>query len=218
MRSRSVTGTQSAVTFVLLAALLGLRGGGVIGSQAQAGDPILAAPKRAEGEGPFTRLILRGANLIDGTGAPLAGPVDIVIQGNRIARVAVVGVPRAPIDPARRPKAQPGDKEIDLAGHYVLPGFIDAHAHIGGRNQQTPAEYVYKLWMAHGVTTVMDPGSDNGLDVDGGEQAQERGKRDHRAAHPGVCALRPGARRPDRDARGSRAPGWRRRLTRAPTG
>src|SRR5262249_36361882 len=36
--------------------------------------------------------------------------------------------------------------------------------HIGGAAQGTPAEYVYKLWMAHGVTTVREPGSFNGVD------------------------------------------------------
>jgi imidazolonepropionase-like amidohydrolase len=47
---------------------------------------------------------------------------------------------------------------------YVLPGFVDLHGHIGGAAQGTPAEYVYKLWMAHGITTVRDPGSGNGVD------------------------------------------------------
>lgn len=37
---------------------------------------------------------------------------------------------------------------------YVMPGFVDAHAH-GGSPQKAPdLEYVYKLWLAHGVTTV----------------------------------------------------------------
>jgi hypothetical protein len=41
-----------------------------------------APPRRAdEGEGPFERLIIRGATLIDGTGAPPVGPMDIVIEG-----------------------------------------------------------------------------------------------------------------------------------------
>src|SRR5260370_14350025 len=40
---------------------------------------IPPAPPRAEGEAPFARLILRGATVIDGTGAPAIGPVDIVI-------------------------------------------------------------------------------------------------------------------------------------------
>ena len=41
------------------------------------------APPRAEGEGPFDRLIIRGVHMIDGTGSPATGPVDIVVEGNR---------------------------------------------------------------------------------------------------------------------------------------
>ncbi len=124
---------------------------------------VQKAPPRAEGDGPFARLILRGATLIDGTGAPPVGPVDIVVEQNRIRSIQSVGYPGVPIDPARRPKAGPGDKELDLGGMYVLPGFIDMHAHIGGAPQGTPAEYVFKLWMGHGVTTIREPGSGNGL-------------------------------------------------------
>jgi hypothetical protein len=124
---------------------------------------IPPAPPRAEGEGPFARLILRGATVIDGTGAPPIGPVDIVIENNRIVRVESVGQPGG-IDPDKRPKAQKGDKEIDLSGQFVLPGFVDMHAHIGGKEQGTPAEYVFKLWMGHGVTTIRDPGSFDGTD------------------------------------------------------
>ncbi|MFX6281328.1 hypothetical protein ABTF86_19910, partial [Acinetobacter baumannii] len=36
--------------------------------------------------------------------------------------------------------------------------------HIGGKEQGTPAEYVFKLWMAHGITTIRDPSCGNGLD------------------------------------------------------
>src|SRR6202035_4622584 len=117
------------------------------------GAPPDAGPApRAEGEGPFHRLILRGATLIDGTGAPPIGPVDIVIAGNRIASVESVGNPGAPIDPEARPKAAAGDRELDLAGMYVLPGFIDLYGHLG-----EPLDYVAKLWLAHGVTTVREP-------------------------------------------------------------
>ncbi len=125
---------------------------------------VQPAPNRGldEGEGPFERLIIRGATVIDGTGAPPRGPMDVVIEGNRIRRVASVGSPGAPIDESGRP--QDATKEIDAHGMYVLPGFVDLHGHIGGRSQGTPAEYVYKLWMAHGVTTVRDPGSGNGVD------------------------------------------------------
>jgi imidazolonepropionase-like amidohydrolase len=118
--------------------------------------------RSGEGEGPFDRLIIRGATLIDGTGAPPMGPVDIVIERNVIREVRSVGAPQLPIREEGRPRN--ATKEIDATGMYVLPGFVDLHGHIGGSRQGTPAEYVYKLWLAHGVTTVRDPGSGNGVD------------------------------------------------------
>ncbi|HUP60195.1 MAG TPA: amidohydrolase family protein [Thermoanaerobaculia bacterium] len=120
------------------------------------------APDRrpGEGEGPYKRLVIRGVTVIDGTGAPPFGPADIVIEGNRITEVRSVGYPKVAIDAERRPKG--GDREIDASGMYVLPGFIDMHGHIGGNDQGTSAEYVFKLWLAHGITTIREPGSGNG--------------------------------------------------------
>ena len=152
-------------------------------------EPIQGAPPRADGEGPWPRLVLRNATLVDGTGAPPVGPVDIVIEGNRIAAVKIVGSPGVAIDLEQRPKAE-GGHEIDLAGAWVLPGFVDMHGHIGGKEQGTPAEYVYKLWMGHGITTVRDPGSGNGLELDSRAEGEEREERDHRAPHRGVLDLR----------------------------
>ncbi len=152
---------KTKITFVagLICLLMASAGGAQ-----QKPKSIPEAPPRAEGEGPFERLILRGGILIDGTGAPPIGPVDIVIEKNRIVNIKSVGYPGLPIDPKKRPKANAGDKELDVEGMYILPGFIDMHAHIGGVRQGTPAEYVFKLWMGHGITTIRDPGSGNGLD------------------------------------------------------
>jgi imidazolonepropionase-like amidohydrolase len=136
----------------------------VAAAAASAVAQIEPAPDRQRGEGPFEQLILRNAVVVDGTGAPPVGPVDIVIEGERIADVVGVGAPGLPIDPERRPALVEGGTEIDLEGAYVLPGLIDMHGHIGGEAQGTPAEYVFKLWLAHGITTVRDPGSFNGLD------------------------------------------------------
>jgi hypothetical protein len=122
------------------------------------------SPPRAEGEGPWPQLIIRGVTLINGNGAPPIGPVDIVVENNVIARVATVGSPGAPINPDRRPKLAEGGFELDAEGMYLLPGFVDLHGHIGGSEQGAGAEYVFKLWLAHGITTVRDPGSGNGLD------------------------------------------------------
>lgn len=120
------------------------------------------APPRNEGDGPWPQLIIRGVTLINGTLSPPLGPVDIVVEGNKIVRIANVGAPGAPINPVRRPKLVSGGKEINAEGMFLMPGFVDTHAHIGG-SQAPNAEYVFKLWMAHGVTTIADPGSMNGL-------------------------------------------------------
>ncbi len=125
---------------------------------------IPKAPDRKEGEGPYTQLILRGAIVINGTGAPAFGPCDIVIEKNRIVQVATVGNPGVAIPIESRPKLKEGGKEINCEGMYVLPGFIDMHTHIGGKAQGVPAEYVFKLWMAHGITTVREVMTGNGLE------------------------------------------------------
>jgi hypothetical protein len=127
------------------------------------GAQITKAPLVKEGEGPYTQLIIRGVTLINGTGAPPFGPVDIVIEKNRIVKIQNVGSPSLPINAARRPALKEGGKEINCEGMYAMPGLIDMHGHIGGKDQGTPAEYVFKLWMAHGITTIRDPSAGNGL-------------------------------------------------------
>lgn len=126
------------------------------GETVAAGQPLVEA--RADGEGPYNRLILRNAILIDGTGAPAQGPFDIVIANDKIDQIKSIGSPGA-ID--ERERAQAGDREIDLTGHYVMPGFIDSHVHLHTLQdgQAVPPDYVLKLWLAHGVTTVRDVGS-----------------------------------------------------------
>ncbi len=116
--------------------------------------------------GPYQRLVIRGATVIDGTGAPPIGPMDIVVEQDRITEMRTVGHPGLPINERGRPA--PGEHEIDADGMFVLPGFVDAHAHIGfpqqGRHGDlAPADYIYSLWLGHGVTTVREVGSMNGL-------------------------------------------------------
>ncbi|HQU59003.1 MAG: amidohydrolase family protein [Phaeodactylibacter sp.] len=125
---------------------------------------VREAPGRQEGEGPFSQLIIRGVTLINGNGAPPRGPIDIVVENNRIVTIAVVGNPGVPIDPMGRPQLKAGGRELDCEGMYLLPGFVDMHGHIGGQAQGADAEYVFKLWMGHGITTIRDPACGNGLD------------------------------------------------------
>lgn len=126
-------------------------------------DKVAKAPPRAEGDGPWPQLIIRGVTLINGNGAPPVGPVDIVCEQNIIKKIANVGYPGLPIDTARRPKLAPGGHEIDCEGMFLMPGFVDMHGHIGG-DQAPSAEYVFKLWLGHGITTIRDPACGNGLE------------------------------------------------------
>ncbi len=115
------------------------------------------------GDGPFEQLIIRGATLINGNGSPPQGPVDVVVENNRITEVRSVGYPGVAIDPNKRPVLKPGGREIEAEGMYLLPGFVDMHGHIGGKAQGAEPDYVFKLWMAHGITTVREP-SGRGID------------------------------------------------------
>ncbi len=105
-------------------------------------QPLKPAPDRREGEGvgPFDTLVIKNAIVINGTGSPPFGPTNIVIKQNRI-------------DSIGRAEIKDADFVVDATGMYVMPGFIDMHAHQGSREKAPEAEYVYKLWMAHGITT-----------------------------------------------------------------
>ena len=113
-------------------------------------------------QGPFNQLIIRGVTLINGNGAPPVGPVDIVVKNNIITKIQTVGFPG--IETNRKgPKLEKDGFEIDCTGMYLLPGLIDMHGHIGGNSQGASPEYVFKLWLAHGITTIREP-SGRGID------------------------------------------------------
>jgi imidazolonepropionase-like amidohydrolase len=111
------------------------------------------------------RLVIRNATVVDGNGTPARGPFDIVLDGNVIADVV-------PLDPvavrwgrARRPE---GDVVIDATGKFVLPGLINAHAHLQSHRSGRSLggyDYVLRLWLANGITSVREvgPESDTGI-------------------------------------------------------
>jgi cytosine/adenosine deaminase-related metal-dependent hydrolase len=119
----------------------------------------------------YNRLLIRNAMVIDGAGNPARGPMDIVIEGSTIASIR----PARPINEfgtaSRAPRAESRepqyDRIIDATGMYVTPGIVDLHGHImfGRNNQPWPKDYVYKLWLAHGITTIREPGSGEGTDT-----------------------------------------------------
>ena len=129
---------------------------------AQSFTPRSEIAPRSLGEGPYERLVIRGATVIDGAGAPPIGPMDIVVENGRIAEIVSVGAPGLPIEESQRPPA--GRREIDASGMYVLPGFISLHAHIHDESsgQGVSPDYIFRLWLAHGITTVRDLGNNRG--------------------------------------------------------
>ena len=116
------------------------------------GDAPAPARKPGEGVGPFKKMVIRGVTLIDGTGGPPLSPMDIVVEGNKITSVRQAGWPGLPEQANREPRDF--DHEIDGKGMYVMPGFVDMHVHGSGRGKAPDMSYAYKLWLAHGVTTV----------------------------------------------------------------
>jgi len=136
-----------ATTLAVLVAAIGT--GLATGNAAAQG--LIPAPDRREGEGagPFGKLIIVGGILIDGSGAPPRGPVTITIEGNRITSIQ---------DGAMAPRPRDAEHLIDANGMYILPGFVDMHAHLGDPRKAPEAEYCYKLWLGHGVTTVRGVG------------------------------------------------------------
>ncbi len=119
---------------------------------------IVDSPERQEFEGPYTQLIIRNATLIEGSLAPPIKPVHIVIENGRIKSIHLINAVGSSAYSRGVPELKPGGREIDATGMYVMPGLIDAHQHIGAN-----PEYQFKLDLAHGITTIREPGSGNGL-------------------------------------------------------
>lgn len=138
---------------VCLAVLLGSSAPSALAAVTNVPAP---ARKAGEGAGPYNRMVIRGVTLIDGSGAPPRGPVDIVIERNRITDIRQAGTPGLPLKADREPRVF--DYELDATGMYALPGFIDMHVHASGDDKAPDMSYSYKLWLAHGITTVRGVG------------------------------------------------------------
>ena len=97
---------------------------------------------------PVGTVVLRGARIISMKGDEVIPSGDIVVRDNRIAAVGATGSVTVPA----------GARVIDVAGKTILPGYVDAHAHMWpafGVHRSQPWEYLANL--AYGVTTTRDP-------------------------------------------------------------
>jgi N-acyl-D-amino-acid deacylase len=82
-------------------------------------------------------LVIRGGNLVDGSGGPI-GVADVAVNGGVIAAVGTdVGA---------------GTREIDATGLLVTPGFVDVHTHYDAQATWDPF-LTPSSW--HGVTTAV---------------------------------------------------------------
>ena len=88
-------------------------------------------------------LLIRGARIIDGRGAPPTPPRDVLVQSGHIARIGPSGTLKAPM----------GARTINASGKTLLPGLFDLHVHLG-EGFPSP-EFLY-----YGVLSVRDVGSD----------------------------------------------------------
>ena len=144
--------------------------------------------------GPYDRLVIQGATLIDGTGGPPVAPVDIVVEGGTITDVRRVSA----LDLARGADRASGERTIDARGMWVMPGIIDAHTHLG-HGDEIPGDYIPKLWLGHGITTVRtftSGGGDPAIEIARRQDAGEEASR-------GCCPTCSG-----RSARRPRPRGW----------
>ena len=92
---------------------------------------------------PKSTIVLRGATIITSKGDEVLSNADIVITDNRIAAVGK-GV-----------KVPAGAKVIDARGKFIVPGFVDTHAHWEFRTHDVlePQNWSLIANLAYGVTS-----------------------------------------------------------------
>ncbi len=96
-------------------------------------------------------VIIRGGQLFDSNTGRMKPVEAVVIVGERISEVVPAGQPVS---------IPPGATFVEAAGKFLLPGLIDAHAHVAhvlGEAGVT-AEEILPLYLANGVTTLRDVG------------------------------------------------------------
>jgi imidazolonepropionase-like amidohydrolase len=114
--------------------------------------PSASPDARAQTDGSYT--VLTGARLIDGTGRPPIEGAAVLLHDGRIESAGPIAAVKIPV----------GASRIDLSGKTLVPGFINAHAHVNAAEGSTrPIRdqllAQLRLYADYGVTTVFVLGS-----------------------------------------------------------
>jgi len=111
----------------------------------------------AEADAPDGRIALVGGRVVtmrDAYGRQeVLEKATILVNGNRIETVGSSDEVEVPV----------GYRSIDVAGHTIIPGLVDAHAHGAMSNDQLQPRQNWMQFanLAFGVTTIHDPSNDN---------------------------------------------------------
>ena len=110
---------------------------------------------KALADKPTGKLALIGATVITMNGDEVIPNATILIDRNRITYVGTGDNIRYGSD----------FKQIDVTGKYIMPGFVDAHAHIGtGSNGIAPrTNSGFLASLAFGTTTMHDPSNETSM-------------------------------------------------------
>jgi Tol biopolymer transport system component/imidazolonepropionase-like amidohydrolase len=106
----------------------------------------------AHGAANGSTLVVHAGRLWDGRAADPQTDMDVVIDGNRIARVE-----------KHRAELHTG-RVVDASNETVIPGLIEIHSHL----RKLYGEVLGRIWLSWGITTVRNPAAN------GYEAAEER--------------------------------------------
>lgn len=117
-------------------------------AQAKTFDVDVSLPRDV----PEGILALHGATVLTMTNAGDLENADILVESNRIASVGTEGSFAVPADAV----------DIDLSGRFIVPGFVDTHAHwVATRRGAIECQpWEFALSLAYGITTAFDPQTD----------------------------------------------------------
>lgn len=90
--------------------------------------------------------LLKGGVLLDGTGPATKENMDVLIKGKYIEEIGPNGTVRYP----------EGTEVIDCTGHVIMPGLIDAHLHLFGRQVMSHVVHICEDPILHGMRAVLD--------------------------------------------------------------